>query len=127
MASVLEQYRKRSRHEGVAPSKQTFRWRGVTMPEMVELLGGVPSLRPVEGGQGEKAQAEAARDNLEFSRQLLLRCVEYPRIVESEAEAGDDGLPFSDLYPQDVEWLTKRIMAGASFSQEDAESARRVL
>ena len=109
-----------------ATSGQTFRWRGITNPEYVEILGGFPNIR-IKPESSDKSIAEAAKANMEFKNALIVRCVDFPRIVETEADAGDDGLPLSALYPQDVIWLADRIVEGSTYSKADADTARGVL
>jgi hypothetical protein len=125
MASALEAYRKRGVMEGVAPSGQSFRWRVLTDIEQVEFWGGFPSVKakPKQEDQPERTLAELAKENSEFSRRLLARCVVEPLIVEAEAEAGDSSLPYSALFVQDVRWLEQRIQAGFSSPGGEADMA----
>jgi hypothetical protein len=127
METKLEQYKRLTTKEDVAPSGMTFRWRGATSLEIGAAIRSMPTLNGSESsrpGAGTKEDLEIAQA---FSRALITACVLEPRVVDGEIAPDGDAIPFSVLTNEDVNWLTVKIRGSVGLSGQEAEKAGRAL
>jgi hypothetical protein len=128
VANLLEQYEKATRDEGKGPSGWFYKWHFPTAMEYAAIMGGLPGLFKATDAKAPADSDAVAKAN-ELNRDLAVRCVDYPVLVEDgqEPPADRDWLPISKLSQADLGWLATRIMSGTHLDSDLAETMRRAL
>ena len=130
METKLEQYKRMTTKEDVAPSGMTFRWRGATSLEVGNALRAMPSFNGPESSTTKRVDLRRDLEQGEaYSKALIPACVLEPRVVvlDDGMELPEDAIPFSALTNEDVNWLVGRIIGAAKLGGPEAEAAGRVL
>lgn len=120
---IREKHLAKVREEGTLSSGVPFTARAMTVFDLVDIVGSIPSfnLEAVTGGK-------LTKDRIEWMKKIVCCATVYPKIVADGPDPeGDDWLRFEELNTGDVMVLVDVISRLSGLTGEDVETARRSL